>query len=171
MAERHAIHEAGHVVVADALGFWVESVQRAPEHDGPSGDGWATTHTGPDCPTAMESYLLCAVALAGGCAEILMWGDPGDCISDDIDNAHDFAMAAEADVDDAMQRAGWLATSILTARWADVLSVAARLEDRGGLDDLHIGELLDGYANGNGRRGAHGDVPCLIPDHGCEVER
>lgn len=163
---RTAIHEAGHVVVADALGLWVAAVERHPEEDGPNGLGWRVVHMGPEEPTPWESYTICAVALAGGCAEMLAHGDPGSGNASDLDQAHAMAGAAESEdsgVDDAMPRAAWLAASILSARWDAVLAVASAMDERGELDAIDLGRMLAGYHEPGGATLGRLDAPTVVP--------
>ncbi len=62
MNTKIATHEAGHAIVADALGFGAL-------HCKPIDGGFVVMHEGPDDPTPLECFHLAVVACAGCCAQ------------------------------------------------------------------------------------------------------
>jgi hypothetical protein len=142
-----AIHEAGHAVVADALGF--TNIRCIPT-DG----GFAIEYTGPDKPTSLECFLLAAVALAGPAAQ----QHEGYTVEDsdarnDMNQALRFlaTYAGFADVPPAssgllaepLERACDLAGAIIRDRSETVHDVAARIHmRRGDVDEASMLAVL-----------------------------
>lgn len=141
-----AYHEAGHAVVASALGFDViEIVKRA--------DGWATGVAFPEEPTISEHFLLAAWSMAGGAAQDKA-GYPADdgCI-DDLNRAArsiDLWMGGDGngppddttEIDRGLLRANILACDLMAARWSLVEKIAKLIQDLGEIGEQELAMLL-----------------------------
>lgn len=151
------IHEAGHAVVAHALGLQVFSIRRFATY-------YETAFEGPEeSPT--EHFLHAVVCLAGGAAQqhagvapdhgcyedlqlavgsILVYlGEDPDEVRGALDRGDG---KLPVSVDPAIARAGALAMDIVVGRWTTVESVAAALKHAGELDEDALAGLLGGGA-------------------------
>jgi transcriptional regulator with XRE-family HTH domain len=125
-----AHHEAGHAVVAVALGSTTSTVR-------PDADGWACESWWDGKP---DPISRCAVALAGIAAELLLEAGSIDAhdVADALDNwriegvepGSDAATVDELDLSDADElRAADLAATAVTRHWAVICRVAGELVD------------------------------------------
>lgn len=154
-----AIHEAGHAVVADALGLHVFCIE--PHEDGPRCGIWAPEELSP-----IEHFAMTAYSLGGGAATLRDGGKPGDEACEDLDAAAEHAAAFAAsgeDVDAALCRASWLAQSIVNDRWGAVLALAAHVEEHGGADEEAIDCAFAAYRSGQMRRKGGAVLPKEAP--------
>lgn len=127
ISKRIAYHEAGHALVAHALGFTVVEII---EHE--ENTGWKCGVECPSEPTQSEHFLMAAWALAGGAAEELIGIEPGDGCADDVQIAcrhvHMWLGADEGDgppedmsgIKAGLKRARKLASSILAGSETDL---------------------------------------------------
>ena len=142
MTRAIAIHEAGHAVVAHALGFDVVCIE---DHI----DGPRCGFLSPEEPSEMEHFLLAAVSLAGGQAEGMDGGEPDSGSMQDLDMAagHAEAFAGADGLDAALLRAVTLAANILRGQWGVVESIATRIHETGcDLDGDDLAECFDAGA-------------------------
>lgn len=132
-----AIHEAGHVVVADALGLTPIRVQDAGEQL-----EVAIAMPTDETRTPLEDFLGAAVAFAGMAAQS-KFGEPPCCGSNqDLQIAVDHALAVVGDainpedpkssIDPVLHRASRLAHDLVSARWTLIVEVADLIEQCGG---------------------------------------
>lgn len=157
MTRDEAIHEAGHAVVADALGFEVVTIERD-EH----GDMVCGIYQS-DAPSAVEHLALAAYSLAGGAAHARNGGAPDCECMVDLDGAEDAVrdfLGAENPADRAAElaRAMWLAQSIVNDRWEAVEAIAGYVVTFGGATGKAIAEILAMYRDGRAARRADGSV-------------
>lgn len=144
--KRVAFHEAGHAIVADALGLSVVEII-------PTEDGWACGVDCPKEPTITEHFIMAAWALAGGVAQDRV-GYPPDagCMTDVNDAARHVHMWLGGDPDDGppedkgpidagLLRAMALARHILVDRWMDVVDLAAAIEENSGMSVAQMVEF------------------------------
>lgn len=111
-------------------------------------EGPSTGFTAPVEPTSHEHFLLAAVSLAGGCAQMAANVPPDEGCMDDLNQAarHIASMLGFADVpppssgllDVEMQRANALAADIADIRWSSVKVLAALLVER---DELSVEQV------------------------------
>lgn len=153
------IHEAGHAVVAHALGWRVVNIE-------PDGDGYRTGFEVPEQPTPTEHFMLAAASMAGGAAQQQAGVEPdGDegC-AEDLDLAIGSVLAylgedpeafafCGADrlpdrIDPALRLAGALALDLVKARWSAVERIAAALRETARLGADTLQRLLDGGDDG-----------------------
>jgi hypothetical protein len=149
-----AIHEAGHAVVADALGFRVILIN-ACERGYHTGFLHATASRG-----AEQQFALATVSLAGGAAELRLGRRvPGDGNGPDILDAEKHARAylrhtARRRTDTiavTMRRAGWLAQSIVNDRWSAIRALAAHLVEHGAADEKTIARHVAAWSSTRAR--------------------
>ena len=163
-----SVHEAGHVVVADALGFTPQCVKHV---EGGLGVGFEA----PDKPTPHEFFGMAAIALAGGLAQDRDGSTPDCGCFEDLNFAADHVIdylardlppfrvrvlqwlglrpyeewAAQEVVDATMQRAASLAQSILSDRWEVVIAVADLIDAHDGeLDEQQLAGVLAVFGTG-----------------------
>jgi len=142
-----AVHEAGHMVVADALGFMTLRVESLEDR--------VQVEVVPVARTHQEHFCAAAVALAGGLAQGLGGYAPDDgCLGDmgaALDNAlghlGSAAICGGQAVDGVLARASSLALCILKQRWRTVIDVADALDEYdGNLDHDNVVDLFDRLA-------------------------
>ena len=143
-----AIHEAGHAVVAHALGFDVVCIE---DHE----DGPRCGFLIPGEPSEMEHFLLAAVSLAGGQAESMDGGTPDFGSMQDLDEAagHAEEFAGADGIDATMLRAVTLAANILRGQWKTVESIVQRIHETG--CDLDADDLAACFGAGAEFRMVH----------------
>jgi hypothetical protein len=131
-----AVHEAGHVVVADALGLNPHAVTMTDEEV-------AVEIPMPEHMTPIEAFLSATVSHAGGLAQHKHGELPGPGTYTDLRNAAASIRVAAGDdapasvLEILTLRASNLARAILEARWDVVLRVAQALVDGGWSLDRH----------------------------------
>jgi|GEM_PF-4186758 len=150
-----AVHEAGHMVVADSLG-----VRSLAVHNLEDRVEVVVEHSG-DTPT--EHFCAAAVALGGGLAQGLGGCAPDEGSQDDMEAAYvdavaylnagaDVGVHHQAAVHGVLALASRLALCILKKRWRTVIDVADAIDDHDGdLDTDQIADLFDRLARETGR--------------------
>lgn len=119
-----AVHEAGHAVVADALGFRVLGTS--------SNADAINVHTF----GASSPYIDVVVAVAGAVAQERFGERRGPGSQDDLDIAAEAAAdyvgedATDAQIDATIEAAEYLADDILAARWDAVLAIASAIFEK-----------------------------------------
>jgi hypothetical protein len=122
-----AIHEAGHAVVAHALG--IRGLALVPRVGGFACEMQVPEELGP-----LEHWTMAVVSLAGGAAEVHDGGQPDDGALEDLNLAvgHLAAWlgldavppAGSGVIEWHLRTAGGLASMIVEARWTDVVALA-----------------------------------------------
>lgn len=154
MTERHIyIHEAGHAVVAHALGFEVVAIE-------PTDTGFKTAFEAPEAPTLLEHYLTAVITLAGAAAQQKagVAPDPG-CDTDRNQAIASILLYLGEDpqawvscltsdympeqFEPAYIRAGELAVDLVKARWSSIQTLAAALEEFQSLSMDEIKDILE----------------------------
>ena len=139
--ERFAVHEAGHAVVAHALGWTVEFV----EPDLPDGSGGgAMTHQGQLERDEWELFVeMATVAVAGHVAEEIAFGL---ALPFEVMELRDRAWEEHGVGDDQLgalvEHAETQARTILTARWETVERLAQAQIARGRTEGNALAEIL-----------------------------
>jgi hypothetical protein len=163
-----AIHEAGHVVVADALGFTPSFVRDAGEQL-----EVAISMPPADARTPHEDYVGAAIAFAGMLAQT-KYGEPPDCGSTtDLQLAVDHAIACvgqenlspddpKSSIDPVLHRASKLAGDLVEARWSLIVKIADLIERCEG--NVSADQLAD-VLSVNARRGLGRDEQPVRPGH------
>lgn len=160
IARKIAIHEAGHAAVADALGFRVLSVAMK------DGQLQCAIVAEEDSSSPMEQFLLATFSLAGGCAahrgRFNEEYDFHESMKIDLDAAYKscevYAGAMKERFDEAINRATWLAQSIVNDRWKAIEKLADHIEQNGAATEEDIKKILREYRKGASIRDDDGNI-------------
>lgn len=137
-----AIHEAGHLVVAHALGLTPLGIIE-------DEDQILAVIAGLDVDTPATHFLHCVVAWGGMCAHRRSDTPPGHNCADDMKIAREHAReyigvdAPDVALQQALSLALTLADEIVHARWPAVMAIADLIQEHGGgVTRVHLERVL-----------------------------
>lgn len=140
-----ALHEAGHAVVADALGFKVTTIE-------PTEHGYRMGFDAPEDPSGTDHFLMAVVTAGGVMAQQLAGHEQDQGCIDDLNHAIRSIVAylgydeppvqKPQGLDAAIDRVGGLARAIIRDAWPRVLELARWIDERKRLDAAVLDEFF-----------------------------